>query len=294
MSRLSFIIALAICSCARPVPPPRAAACTPSAPVAVQPGDILVVFVSRIYRSRGTSHDQVYVVRGDGSGLRALTDTSTWKTSPSLSPDGRVVTFFESNQPGRLERRVELDVQTGRLLRGEDHREPHPMPGEEIAFRHLASPDRTSTIEIRYPRDEYEPVLPTVRIRGGATLCGPAAGEEMTNLYEHEWSPDSRRFAVVCGTSGASSWYTDLRIFEMPSGRQTHRFEAAEKIRWCGSRYVLAIVGNKRTVAFQEKSRKIHVWANELRLLDLDTGTEIDLIAGTSLTRGGDVYVSKK
>src|SRR5262249_49552475 len=153
------------------------------------PNGDAVVFYSR-YNPEG----HLYVVRGDGSGLRQLTGDSYIDRMPRWSPDGRSIVFF-SNRSGEYQLwQIRPD--------GSDLRQITQGGGGFVVW----SPDGSKIVTSRNNGYRNEPAGSYIF---DAAAPGPARPTLLPPLQPasdlfiaNSWSPDARRIAGQVGFDG--------------------------------------------------------------------------------------------
>ena len=167
---------------------------------------------STILLIRG-SPAELYIIRGDGSGLAPLTQTGVGYWNHEWSPDGRRVglhrfdcrEFWLMDFPGGNEQQVPLPTPTC------EHR--WSPDGKLIAYHSLTTVGTTPTFGIWLVNSDGSnprPLSPNCTPEG---LCG---GDR--NYYWPSWSPDGRRLAYVSETDGTSAM---VHIFDLDQGATT-------------------------------------------------------------------------
>ncbi len=174
----------------------------------------------------------------------------------SWSPDGRSFAFVTTDARGQRQIAV-WDVAARRAHVVTRAKGPLSTPrwspdGARIAF--LVSPGAPKTPSPLNPSTPdagvvgsvvYEQRLALIPAGGGAIrLLGPAN----LNVYEYDWSPDGKRFAVTAavGNGDANWWTADLETIDAASGlaRPIHRpaLQIASP-RWSGDGKRIAYIG---------------------------------------------------
>lgn len=146
----------------------------------------------------------IYLARGDGRGLKRLTDARSIEVSPSWSPDGSQLAFA-SDRSGSQQVYV-MDVATGETrrltFRGSYNASPAWSPdGQWIAYAALTG-------------STYDLYLIDPETRHTRLLTDHPRTEE-----DPAWSPDSRKLAFTSNRRGTR----DLYVIDVPSGRNLRR-----------------------------------------------------------------------
>ncbi|HTW84852.1 MAG TPA: S9 family peptidase [Candidatus Sulfotelmatobacter sp.] len=172
------------------------------------------------------------------------------------SPDGRTLAFVTTDATGQGQLAL-LDLATLRTHVLTHARGPLSTPrwshdGTRIAF--LYSPGAPKTPSPLNPATPdagvvgakiYEQRLAVMPARGGAIrLLGPAD----LNVYEYDWSPDDRRFAVSAahGDGDANWWIADLYTIDARSGATKEIHHPTLQLaspRWNGDGTRIAYIG---------------------------------------------------
>ena len=158
--------------------------------------------------SRG-SPAELYIIRGDGSGLAPLTQTGVDYWNHEWSPDGRRIgvhrgdcrEFWLMDFPGGNEQRVPLPTPTC------EHR--WSPDGKLIAYYSVTT--GTSGVWLLNSDGSNPRPLTTNCAQHG--VCG---GDR--NYYRPRWSPDGRRLAYVSERGGESAM---VHIFDLDQGTTT-------------------------------------------------------------------------
>ena len=154
---------------------------------------------------------ELYVMNGDGTGVRRLTRNSVFDGYPSWSPDGKWIAFSRQDRASPKLGDLTFDIWVMRadgtgakqLTKGRDDEvEPAWSPdGKRIAF--LADSRNTpgGRIVVMHPDGTHRQLLTSV------PLVGSTQGEAY-NLQRPSWSPDGTRIAFV-GAAGITTIRAD-------------------------------------------------------------------------------------
>ncbi|HKD55368.1 MAG TPA: hypothetical protein VKB72_14230, partial [Steroidobacteraceae bacterium] len=154
---------------------------------------------------------QVAIAGADASGVRILTAAHGPLDTPRWSPDGAHIAFLYSEGAPRT-----------------------PGPLHPLA---RAAGVQAATV--------YEQRLALIPAQGGAIgVLGPAD----LNIYEYDWSPDSRRFAVTAahGSGDDNWWVAELDLIDVHSGAVTTLLKPQLQMaspRWSGDGRRIAYIG---------------------------------------------------
>ena len=123
---------------------------------------------------------QVYVAGADGQSMRKLTNLTGYLADPAWSPDGRSVAFlFTENAPGTA----------GAIM---------PMTPERGVIESKIYEQRLATIDVA---------------TGNVQQLSPAD----TYVYEYDWSPDGKQFALTAALGdGDNNWFI-AQLYRLPA-----------------------------------------------------------------------------
>lgn len=181
---------------------------------------------------------QVYVMNGDGSGLRRLTRVADPVGWPSWSPDGRWILFYAGQDAGYRIYRV-----------GADGGEPSLVQDDGFAdFRPSLSPDGRKLLFDRYGASD--PPSHDLFVRdlesGELTPVAPHPGYDS----DARWSPDGSHIAFHSDRHGSERYDTDVYVVRA-DGSELRRLtrQGGSYPAWSpdGSRivYVAAVDGDR-------------------------------------------------
>jgi dipeptidyl aminopeptidase/acylaminoacyl peptidase len=154
---------------------------------------------------------QIAIAAADGSGARIITDAHGPLQTPRWSPDGRQIAFLYSE--------------------GAQH-----IPGPTHPLARAAGVLGATVVEQR---------IAVISASGGApALLGPAD----LNIYEYDWSPDGRRFAVTAahGSGDDNWWIAELDLIDAQTGAVTTLLKPHLQMaspRWSGDGKRIAYIG---------------------------------------------------
>jgi len=146
------------------------------------------------------SNQQLYVAQATGGAARKLTALKGYMTDPRWSPDGKqIAILFAENAPGGGGPLEAEPVETG-VIGGEIHNQ------------------RLTTVDVA---------------TGAVKQISPAE----LNVYEYDWSPDGRTFAISAapGPGDNNWWIAQLYIMPLGTGKMTPIFKPETQVampRW--------------------------------------------------------------
>jgi len=172
------------------------------------------------------------------------------------SPDGSRIVFVTTDAKEQTQvavgSRTGTNVQTLTQAHGPLDTPRFSPDGQRIAFLYSEGAPRTPGPLNPLARDAgvlsstvYEQRLAVVPAQGGSvTLLGPAD----LNIYEYDWSPDSRRFAVTAahGSGDDNWWIAELDLIDAHSGALTTLLKPPLQMaspRWSGDGSRVAYIG---------------------------------------------------
>ncbi len=238
-----------------------------------------------VFYSRYDPEGHLYIVRGDGTGLRQLTADRFIDRMPRWSPDGRSIAFF-SNRDG------DYELWTIRPD-GSELRQLSRAGGGFVAW----SPDGSKIATYRAPR-------PARKQEGGAYIFevsgpGPNQPQMLPPLQPpsdqyvvNSWSPDGTRLAGQVGYAGKGIvvysirdrsydrlvdfgeypvWVADSRLLFSDGGKSFWTFDlAARQARriYSGGRDVLGaprLTRDGRTAFFSRRTTQADIWIVNLQ-----------------------------
>ena len=176
--------------------------------IAWSPDSRQLAFLSK---AQSSDQFQLYLAKVTGGEVRRLTDLNGSLEAPAWSPDGKTLALlFTENAPRH----------PGPL-------EPMPLPSGVIGAK------------------VYEQRLTTVDVATGrARQISPAD----LYVYEYDWSPDGRKFALVAahGAGDANWWTAQIYTLEADSGELRSVYKPAQQIadpRWAPDGKSIAFIG---------------------------------------------------
>jgi dipeptidyl aminopeptidase/acylaminoacyl peptidase len=222
--------------------------------VAISPDGRYLVYGNAITGTRGGSAVEVSALfladARDGSHVRRLTacpGAACDEHSVAWSPDGAQIAFVTTDSEQQPQLAAAAANGSGVHVVTQAHGPldtPRWSPdGKRLAFLYSAGAPKTPGPLNPLSRDAgvltatvYEQRLAVMEVRGGEpTLIGPAD----LNIYEFDWSPDGRRFAVSAahGSGDDNWWLAELDLLDAQSGAVTTLVKPALQIaspRWSG------------------------------------------------------------
>jgi dipeptidyl aminopeptidase/acylaminoacyl peptidase len=222
--------------------------------VALSPDGSKLVYGDTLTGKRGDAEidaSALWIVNaGDGSGPRRLTacpGTACNEHGAAWSPNGRAVAFVTTDESERTQ------IAVATLADGHVHvitlaRCPLNTPrwspdGQRIAFLYSAGAPKVPGPLNPLARDAgvlsetiYEQRLAVVAAGGGEiSVLGPAD----LNIYEYDWSPDGRRFAVTAahGSGDDNWWIAELDLCDASTGAITTLLKPSSSLQMASPRF---------------------------------------------------------
>jgi dipeptidyl aminopeptidase/acylaminoacyl peptidase len=235
----------------------------PIGEVAISPDGKRVVYGNLLTGNRSGADVDVsalWIVNApDGSGairLTACPGSLCDEHGAAWSPDGTQVAFVTTD--GKDQPQIAVASASGGNIRiitaahGPLDTPRWSPEGSRIAFLYSEGAPKTPGPLNPLGRDAgvlsstvYEQRLAIVAAQGGATtLLGPAD----MNIYEFDWSPDGRRFAVTAahGSGDDNWWVAELALLDARSGAVTTLLRPSLQMaspRWSGDGTRIAYIG---------------------------------------------------
>jgi Tol biopolymer transport system component len=235
----------------------------PLTEVSISPDGKRLVFGDVLTGKRGGADVDIsalwIVDARDGSGMTRLTACPARvcdEHGAAWSPDGAQVAFVTTDD--KEQPQIAVAAADGRNVKTITSAHgpldtPHWSPdGRRIAFLYSEGAPKTPGPLNPLTRDAgvlsstvYEQRLAIVSASGGdVTLLGPAD----LNVYEYDWSPDGRKFAVTAahGSGDDNWWIAELDLLDVKSGSATNLLKPSLQIaspRWSGDGTRIAYIG---------------------------------------------------
>ena len=235
----------------------------PFGEVAISPDARHVIYGSVVTGKRGGAEVDVSALwianANDGTGAARLTacpGSVCDEHGAAWSPDGTQVAFVTTDAKEQTQVAIATvgnrDVRIITSAHGPLDTPRWSSDGSRIAFLYSEGAPRTPGPLNPLARDAgvlsstvYEQRLALISAHGGnATLLGPAD----LNIYEYDWSPDGKRFAVTAarGSGDDNWWIAELDLLDAQSGALTTLVRPHLQIaspRWSGDGTRIAYIG---------------------------------------------------
>ncbi|TLY76146.1 MAG: S9 family peptidase [Gammaproteobacteria bacterium] len=235
----------------------------PFGEVAISPDARRVVYGSVVTGKRAGAEVDVSALwiaqASDGSGAARLTacpGSVCDEHSAAWSPDGTQVAFVTTDAKEQTQIAIatasDRNVKIITRAHGPLDTPRWSSDGSRIAFLYSEGAPKTPGPLNPLARDAgvlsstvYEQRLALISAHGGnATLLGPAD----LNIYEYDWSPDGKRFAITAarGSGDDNWWIAELDLLDAQSGALTTLVRPHLQIaspRWSGDGTRIAYIG---------------------------------------------------
>jgi dipeptidyl aminopeptidase/acylaminoacyl peptidase len=193
---------------------------------------------------------------GDLHRLTACPGSACDEHGAAWSPDGRHIAFVTTDETGQTEIAVSDNdgrgAKTITAARGPVDTPRWSPAGDRLAFLYAEGAPRTPGPLNPLTRDNgemidtvYEQRLAIVSAQGGLIrVLGPAD----LNIYEYDWSPDGRRFAITAakGSGDNNWWIAELDTLDAETGAVgvllRPKLQMASP-RWSGDGRLIAYIG---------------------------------------------------
>ena len=193
---------------------------------------------------------------GDLHRLTACSGSACDEHGAAWSPDGRHIAFVTTDETGQTQIAVSDSDRRGAktitAARGPVDTPRWSPAGDRLAFLYAEGAPRTPGPLNPLARDTgelidtvYEQRLAIVSAEGGRIrVLGPAD----LNIYEYDWSPDGRRFAVTAakGSGDSNWWIAELDTLDAETGAVgvllRPKLQMASP-RWSGDGRLVAYIG---------------------------------------------------
>ncbi len=235
----------------------------PLGEVAISPDGKRLVYGTVVTGKRGgvdVDTTALWIVNaGDGSSVSRLTacpGTVCDEHGAAWSPDGTHIVFVTTDDKEQLQIAVgSADGRSGTVIthaRGPVDTPRWSPDGRQIAFLYSEGAPKTPGPLNPLARDAgvltsviYEQRLAVVPAGGGeVSLLGPTD----LNVYEYDWSPDGKRFAVTAahGSGDDNWWIAELDLLDANGGAAATLLKPTMQIacpRWSGDGARIAYIG---------------------------------------------------